>query len=417
MTRRDVMIGTGALLAGCRSGGASLPGDAPVCPPTAEPGRGLWLKIGGEDVIRTFTGRQPVNPSPRQRDAWKASDAVVSWSSRLRDFGPSDPFRVASISKLAVAETARVLAAEGRIDPDADVSPLIPGGLAHPAFPGKPITLTHLLAHLSGVVDPARYWVPAPGSIKDVLGPELFDPAAEPGRYFRYANLNYGLAATAMEAATGERFDRLATAHALAPLDVEAGFNWSGVTPEAKRRGATLYRGGVAEGCPAWAPQVDAPDDLHDPAPSVLMDEGADLATYRPGTNGTLFSPQGGLRTSFAGLMAMGEAWLLRPGMRTPLWDASTHPGDTADGHFVAFGRGHYIYPPERSPIPGVALVGHVGEAYGFYGGLWAAPDHDAVFSFGTLGSPESGIPMTGGSPNLRESNAAFFAEVAPHLR
>ena len=412
-----MVMGAGAaLLVGCRSERLALPPDVAVCSTAPEPGRGLWLQVGGEDVVRRFSGRQPVPPSPRQREGWAASGEIVSWSERIREFGATDPFRVASISKLAVAETARVMASKGILDLDADVSPLVPGGLVHPAFPGTPVTLTLLLAHLSGIVDPARYWVPAPGSVADVLGPGLFDPAAEPGRVFRYANLNYGLAATVMEAATGERFDRLATAFALAPLGVEAGFNWSGISPETKRGGATLYRGAVVSNCPVWEAQIDAPDDLHDPEPSVLLEDGADLALYRPGTNGTLFSPQGGLRTSFAGLMAMGRQWLLRPGMDEALWDAATNPGDTADGHFVAFGHGHYIYPADRSPIPGVALVGHVGEAYGFHGGLWAAPERDAVFAFGELGSPQDGVPMTGGRPNLRATNAAYFAEVAPYL-
>ncbi|MDZ7896978.1 MAG: serine hydrolase, partial [Arcicella sp.] len=43
-----------------------------------------------------------------------------------------------------------------------------------------------------------------------------------------YANLNYGIIATVMEAATDERFDRLMTRLVLRPLRLDAGYNWQG---------------------------------------------------------------------------------------------------------------------------------------------------------------------------------------------
>ena len=333
-----------------------------------------------------------------------------------RPFTPDTPFRVASISKLAVAEVAQALVARGTLRWDADLSEALGQTFRHPAFPSEAITLERLLSHTSGLQDPPAYWVAAPGDIRSLLTPDIFAPDAEPGMFFRYSNLNYGLAATLLEATTDTRFDRLAREYTLAPLGVEAGFNWAGVAPAAKSRGATLYRGEPG----AWEAQVDDADTLSSPLPSVLSEDGLDLETYletyAPGTNGTLFSPQGGLRASLSDLLAMGRAWLL-DASTTPVWDAATDPGDTADGHFVQFGRGHYIYPPGRSPIPGVRLVGHVGEAYGFHGGLWAAPDHDAVFAFGEFGSAPEGVPMTGSTPNLRATNAGYFAEVAPYLR
>ena len=391
----SLAMGGSALVAGAlgRSACGRAPDPAAACAGDLAPGQGLLLDVGGKAVIRDLTGSHH-SPLGGQRV----------------EFGPQTHFRVASISKLAVAATARALAAAGVLDLDGDVADLLPGGLRHPAFPAAPITLTHLLAHLSGIVDPPEYWVAAGGTVADLLGPDLFDPAAEPGRFFRYSNLNYGLAATAMERAAGERFDRLAARHALAPIGVSGGFNWSGVGAPARERASPLYRGGPC----AWEAQVDG--ELPADGPTYLgREDGAGLSDYIPGTNGTLFSPQGGLRTSFAGLMAMGRAWLM-DASTDPLWDAARDPGDTAGGHFVAFGPGHYIYPPERSPVPGVRLVGHVGEAYGFYGGLWAAPERDAVFAFGQLGSPETGVSMTGGVPDLRATNAAYFARVAEAL-
>ena len=391
-TRRSLLAGAGslALLPACAS-----PRNAPR-PFGGHPGTGLMVERGGEVVLSRTNGLASLDPP--------------------RAFTANTPFRVASISKLAVARTAQALVARGTLQWDADLSEALGQTFRHPAFPTEPITLERLLSHTSGLQDPPAYWVAAPGNIRSLLTPDIFAPDAEPGQFFRYSNLNYGLAATLLEATTDTRFDRLASTHALAPLGVEAGFNWSGVSPAIKSRGATLYRGEAG----MWEAQVDDAETLSSPLPSVLAEDSLDLAAhleaYIPGTNGTLFSPQGGLRASLSDLLAMGRTWLMDASTE-PVWNAAEQPGDTADGHFVAFGRGHYIYPPERSPIPGVRLVGHVGEAYGFHGGLWAAPAHDTVFAFGELGSAPEGVPMTGSIPNLRATNAAFFAEVAPYLR
>ena len=383
-TRRDAICCVGAFAAtlagaGCRT----RPSVAGAGDDTFQPGRFLWLRHGGRDVIRKFSGT---------------------------GFTADSPFRVASISKLATAMTAHALAREGRIDLDADVQPLLPAPFRHPRYPGTPITLAHLLSHRAGLTDPPEYWVPAPGSISVLMTPDIFAADAEPGRFFRYSNLGYSLAATAMEAATGQRFDRLANDLVLSRLDMDAGFNWSSVSERLRRLGTALYRGEPGR----WTAQVDA--DISVSGPIILSESDYDLSTYVPGTNGTLFSPQGGLRMSPRDLMALGAALPIVEAFRTPVWDATTDPGDTADGHFQSFGLGNYIYPADRSPVPGVRLIGHAGEAYGFYGGVWAAPDHALVFGFGVLGSPEGGIPMTGGRPNLRTSSRQFFNQVAAIL-
>ena len=382
-----------------------------VCTDEVSPGRGLWLRRDGRDVLKRFSGTEPVT-FPEFN------------SCATQDFTDYRPFRVASISKLAVAETARAMERAGTLSLDADVSDALGMRFRHPAHPGMPVTLRHLLSHLSGVQDPEQYWVAAPDDIRSILTPDIWAGDAEPGRFFRYSNLNYGIAATVMEAVANTRFDVLVHT-ALRPVPA-TGFNWAGMWDMGQGFGgavvvgSALWRGNAG----AWEAQVDdaalrAEVEMAG-QPLILVEEGVDrgiyLEGYVPGTNGTLLSPQGGLRASFADLMAMGEAWLLDPDPEV-LWDAATDPGDTADGHFVQFGLGRYIYPADRSPLSGVKLVGHVGEAYGFHGGLWAAPELGAVMAFGDLGSPHEGVPMTGDRPNLRESNAAYFAEVADALQ
>jgi hypothetical protein len=132
------------------------------------------------------------------------------------------------------------------------------------------------------------------------------------------------------------------------------------------------------------------------------------LEDYRIGTNGLLFSPQGGLRASVEDLAKIGMALtgavaLLSPDVRalitTPHWtyDARLANGDTSGGAFQGFGLGvHRLIPGHTCPIAGLKsdLIGHYGEAYGLLGGLWVDPQSTKGFAWfvnGTHYEPEPG--------------------------
>src|SRR5690606_30978539 len=87
-----------------------------------------------------------------------------------------------------------------------------------------------LLSHRSSLTDAAGYWqTPLGGELRTLLDdPRAWDARHAPGTWFRYTNLNFPLVAQIMERATGERFDRLMQRLVLAPLGVEACFNWAG---------------------------------------------------------------------------------------------------------------------------------------------------------------------------------------------
>ena len=205
-----------------------------------------------------------------------------------------DPARIASISKLVTTLGVLRLVEAGRLDLDADVSALLGAPLRNPAFPDVPITLRMLLSHTSSLTDAAGYWnVPLGEDIRSITGqPEAWDATHAPGTFFRYTNLNFPLVAQVMERATGERFDRLMRRLVLFPLRLDACFNWSGCSDAALARAVVLYD---ADGQPQK-------DDLHGRRPACPViagrDGSCDLARWQPGTNGTLFSPQGGLRIS-----------------------------------------------------------------------------------------------------------------------
>jgi hypothetical protein len=205
-----------------------------------------------------------------------------------------------------------------------------------------------------------------------------------------------------VERATHTRFDHLAKNLVLDPIGSDAGFNWSGVADEDVRAAATLYR------CPpleagakaAWVAQMDAEPETG-PSPTVKGLNGQNLDDYQIGSNGLVFSPQGGLRASVLDLARIGGVLsgaqpilsdAARQHMLKPVWTANADAsnGDMDAGVFAAFGSGvHLLMPGDACPIRGltVPLVGHYGSAYGLLAGLWVEPVSGKGFAYAVNGS------------------------------
>jgi hypothetical protein len=181
------------------------------------------------------------------------------------------------------------------------------------------------------------------------------------------------------------------------PLGIDCGFNWSGITDQAAGDAATLYR---RKAVGDWEVQVDgSPATL--PRPNIATEPGLSLSDYTLGSNGLLFSPQGGLRASVVDLARIGMALsgavaLLEPAMRTlvltPQWTYRADPknGDTSGGAFQGFGLGvHRLIPGDQCPVAGLKteMVGHYGEAYGLLAGLWVDPVSTRGFAWFITGS------------------------------
>ncbi len=333
-----------------------------------------------------------------------------------RAFTSGTKFRAASQSKLATALLAHRLAQAGKLDLSADVARYFSKPLRHPAFADVPITLARLLSHTSGLQDPEIYWMAAPGAISDLFTDRMWRDAkfGPPGKGFLYANFGYGLIATVIEAVMGERFDRLATQHVFEPLRIDAGFNWSGVSQAVREKGASLYRrsGG------AWRAETDAGDVLAGTAPTILAADGFALEAYKPGTNGTLFSPQGGLRASLADLATLVRAVASIANAAAPVWTFSdvSPNGETDFGYFRSYGLGPQIHSADDSPMPGEMLIGHHGEAYGLYGGAWHIPARDMEFAYVVTGSPEGEAERSGLHPAANIYTAPLFMAAAQAL-
>ena len=307
-----------------------------------------------------------------------------------RKVSADDLVRIASISKLVTALGVMRLVDAGTLDLDRDVSAYLGWPLRHPQFPDRAITLRLLLSHRTGLTDGADYIVPLGETLRQRLAdPRAWDAGHGPGDdWFHYTNLNFPIVASVMEAATGERFDRLMQRLVLQPLKLSACYNWSGCNTAAAARAVVLYR---ADG-------TVARDDLHGALPEcpvvVIAGRPCDLAGYVPGWNGALFSPQGGLRISMNDLARIGQM-LARRGhgfvspasfaaLTTPVWRFNGHNGvgenGEPDGFFCAYGLAVQMIASggpnchddpfgDRAP-----RFGHPGEAYGLRSGLWLDP-------------------------------------------
>lgn len=311
-----------------------------------------------------------------------------------------DPVRIASISKLVVALGVMRMVEAGQLDLDRDVSEVLGWRVRNPAFPDAPVTLRQLLSHRSGLIDPEEYRVPLGERLAEVVArPQLWDAGHQPGSHFRYANIGFPVIASVMEKASGERFDRLMQRLVLAPLKLDACFNWSTCSDAKIARHVVLYR----------ATGEVALDDLGGKRPDcpVIAKAGCDLAGYRLGENGALFSPQGGLRASMRDLAAIGRMLLRNDGsflsaksiaeLERVAWRFDGANGDTSNGFYCQYGLAVTALPTKREGCAddlfgdGRAHVGHAGEAYGLRSGLWIdrAKGTGLAF-FATATSPDS---------------------------
>ena len=338
----------------------------------------------------------PVAPSSPVAEAGVAFDRAGergSFANGLADpktgraVTPDDPVRIASISKLVVAIGVMRLVEQGKIELDGDSSRWLGWRLRNPAFPDRPITLRMLLSHLSSLRDhDDQYAIPLGGSVQaTVADPRSWDLKHGPGeRYFTYSNLNFPVIGSIVERVTGERFDIWMRREILEPMKLDSCFNWPTCSDSAVARAVVLMQDGKAVRDDLGGRQPDCPVFVSDGEP-------CDLKRWRPGENGALFSPQGGLRISARGLARIGRMLLnggTLDGVRiispqsvetllTPAWRFDGRNGATDHGFYCSYGLASQQLATRArgcSDDPagdGIVRVGHAGDAYGVRSGLW----------------------------------------------
>ena len=358
------------------------------------PGYGLMAAARGGMAVKTAT----------------AGAAEIGADGRpARDFSLDTPVRIASVSKLTVALALHRLAEAGRIGLDDEASKYLGWTLRNPAHPKVPVTIRQMMRHESSLSDAGGYTFALGERLQDKLGSASWSKAA-PGTAFDYANLNQAILGQLIEQVTGKRFDIAMQELVFAPLQIDACFNWMGCPPGFAERGAVLYRKAPSSDGPwnpdgPWVAQMDArrPGDC-----PVRVADGKPCAldAYVPGTNGALFSPQGGLRISVSGLTRLGlqlidpEQGFLKPDTIASLFrPIAVKPGGSgeetdaglmqywSEGGFHCFsgsGKPGGDQPLSPQPLKG---CGHLGNAYGLLSGLVIDPEVGTVIAYALTGT------------------------------
>jgi CubicO group peptidase (beta-lactamase class C family) len=345
---------------------------------------------------------------------------------------PDDPVRIASISKTVTTIGVMKLVEQGKLDLTSDVSRWLGWSLRNPSFPDRPITLGMLLSHTSSVREhDDDYVIPLGGSLQTVMqDPKNWDPQHGPGdNYFSYTNLNFPIVGSIVEKVTGERFDIWMRRNVLEPMKLDACYNWPTCSDAQVARAVQLDQDGKP-----------VKDDLHGqrPACPVYINEGVpcDLSLWHLGENGSLFSPQGGLRISMRGLARVGRM-LLNNGtldgvriispqsvetMLTQVWRFDGSNGNIDSGFYCSYGHATQQIP---TPVPGcrddmgtqgATLVGHAGDAYGMKGGIWIDRARGRGIAYFTTGVPDN-APRAADSQFTAAEEGAFRRAYAllPH--
>lgn len=327
-------------------------------------------------------------------------------------------FRVASLSKTITAMAAMQLVEQGKLQLDTDVSMALGFTLRNPAFPDVPVTLRQLLSHTSTLRDGPAYdrflqkTISSNGgfamkTLFETVGDSVWS-AYKPGNWFAYCNLGYGVAGTLIEKASGKRFDQYCREHLFLPAGINASFNVSDFAETDTI--AVLFRKRDGQ----WIAQTD---DFSTGKPDPKRYD-----AYVPGTNASVFGPQGGLRISALDMLVLIDglrtdgrvngvqllsAETVRQ-MKTAQWRYDGSNGESYGGLFNAWGLGlHFAGGHGKDDIvKGQVFVGHPGDAYGLLADAYFNDTFSFVFISGGIGIP-----------NKEASGSAFYEVEAAAFR
>lgn len=293
-------------------------------------------------------------------------------------------YRIASISKTVTASALMKLYENGLFSLEDNINNYLDFDVVNPDYPNDSITFSMLLSHTSGLIDgsgysnflSATYNQSPPPHITELLSPggTYFTGDmwlnSQPGTYFTYSNINFGLIATLIEQISGQRFDRFVKDSILNPLDISGSFNIDDLAHI--DRLAVLYRNGIAQA-----------DNYQGVPPEPF-----DSAAYTIGNNGLVFAPQGGLRITaeelmrFMAMHANEGTWqnqkILEPEtialMHKPVWTYNGSNGNNYYNLFNQWGLGMQITTNTANGdivMPATTMIGHPGEAYGLISDMY----------------------------------------------
>lgn len=264
----------------------------------------------------------------------------------------STGFFIGSTAKLLTATAVMQQVEQGGLDLHTDVNKYLTEFRVRDTYPGRPVTLAHLLTHTAGFeedilgiasADPAD--LPALGDYLAGHQPARVRP---PGELASYSNYGLALAGHLVERAAGMPFDAYLDEHLLRPLDM-TGTSFAQPAPEPIR--AKLARGYRPDG----AGQRPARGQYSPMAPAG----GGVVATVPDLGRFMLAQLQGG---QIDGVRILDEASIAQ--MQTRQFTHDPRLPGTGYGFIERYRNGQ-------------RLLTHPGDNSGFHGNLTLLPEHE----------------------------------------
>jgi len=293
----------------------------------------------------------------------KRGEIIYTHSFGMKDVESNTPLtdqhiaRIASISKSFSATAIMQLMEANKLSLQDDFSKLVGFKIRNPKYPNTIITLKMVMSHTSSINDSQGYFN------LDVINPDKNPDWAksysdyEPGKGYKYCNLNYNMVGTVIEKISGERFDQYVKHYVLDPLKLYAGYCVDSLD---QNRLITLY-------------EYDSASKKFTASPSAYAPRREEIKNYVMGYSTPIFSPTGGMKISAADLakyMTMhmnggrykGTQIISRKSatlMQTPIANE--------EGYGLAISNLDDL-------IPGKVMTGHTGSAYGLYSAMFFHP-------------------------------------------
>ncbi|MFG1977418.1 serine hydrolase [Nonomuraea fuscirosea] len=156
-------------------------------------------------------------------------------------------FFTASVAKTFTATAALQLVGQHKLDLDADVNRYLRTFTIDDTFPGRPVTLRHLLTHTAGfeanVIGGSTADPQGTRSLARTVEEDQPERVRPPGTLLAYDNYGYDLAGYLVEVASGQPFDQYVREHVLQPLGM-TGTSFAAPLPEKLEQAlATGYDG------------------------------------------------------------------------------------------------------------------------------------------------------------------------------
>lgn len=193
------------------------------------PGAAVSVVRGGEVLVAKGYGQADV----------EAEEPVVA---------DETLFRIASTSKLFTATAVMHLVEEGKLDLNEDVNVYVDDVEVPDTYPGRPVTLRHLLTHTAGFEESFTGTGARDAADVQPLGEYLSGktPARvrPPGEAMAYSNYGISLAGHVVEEVSGIPFERYVEKNVFDPLDMESTTFAQPPAPDLREVGHGLRRRG-----------------------------------------------------------------------------------------------------------------------------------------------------------------------------